>query len=315
MAASSSPNSSPARAVASARCEPSCQPITMPFQMICDTSSMNGSPRPRSAAAAPRRVRRKMYGCSAATWREGNSCTIGSGRGQPYAMPSCSAMRIVSRSTYGGQSGLTCSKNPGIRTAIGSTTRTRTARSYSRSSCTRRRVARYEYGLRNDQKRSTLSMSVASCPCMAQPAAPVNSRWRWSNTLGLDRVRSTQPPLDLSHATLHRFPCSRSYGCADLDHNGGWPSGRTDRHAQPLGDRRVRHRDPGRHVDEDADRHTHGNADAHLHGIPDLDANGAQYADHYAVPDAAGHPYRDGIAERHADGDRDANREPVPDAA
>jgi hypothetical protein len=82
-AASIAARSSPARAAASARCAPSCQPVTFPFQMICDTSSMNGRPRPRSTASTPSRVRRWMYGCSAATSRVAKSCTIGSGRGQP----------------------------------------------------------------------------------------------------------------------------------------------------------------------------------------------------------------------------------------
>jgi hypothetical protein len=85
-----------------------------------------------------------MYGCSAATRRDGHSCTIGSGFGQANGMPSCSAIRIVSRSRYGGQSGFTCSKNPGTRIAIGRTMRTRMATSKRAASATSRPVARYE---------------------------------------------------------------------------------------------------------------------------------------------------------------------------
>src|SRR5690242_16893189 len=72
-------------------------------------------------------------------------------------MPSYSAMRYVSRTRYGGQSGFTVSKNPGIRTAIGRTTQTRTSTSYSAAKRTSRGVARYEYGDRKDQKTSTVS--------------------------------------------------------------------------------------------------------------------------------------------------------------
>ena len=85
-----------------------------------------------------------MYGCSAATFRDGNSCTIGSGRGQLNGRPSDSAMRRQSRNRYGGQSGFTRSKKPSMRTAIGSTGRTWTARSYFVASSTSRGVARYE---------------------------------------------------------------------------------------------------------------------------------------------------------------------------
>jgi hypothetical protein len=53
-------------------------------------------------------------------------------------------MRVVSRIRYGGHSGFTCLKKPGMRTAIGSTGRIRTSTSYSRAIATRRLVARYE---------------------------------------------------------------------------------------------------------------------------------------------------------------------------
>ena len=64
-------------------------------------------------------------------------------------------MREQSRRRYGGHKGFTFLKKPGMRSAIGYTGRTVISTPKSRCISTRRGVARYEYGERNDQKTST----------------------------------------------------------------------------------------------------------------------------------------------------------------
>ena len=88
---------------------------------------------------------------------------MGSGDGQAKGIPSISALRGASSAMYLARLRLSGPKNAASRTASGKTGLKRTVTENFFSSACAPGIARYEYGLRKDQNRSTKLSTKRSC--------------------------------------------------------------------------------------------------------------------------------------------------------